>query len=46
MIMKNLDYQTPMCVEFHLMNEGFLCASAENEGFTGSDYNDEWLGNN
>ena len=46
MIMKNLDYQTPMCVEFYLMTEGLLCASTENEGFTGSDYNDEWLANN
>ena len=44
--MKNLNYQTPMCVEFYLMTEGLLCASTENEGFTGSDYNDEWLGNN
>ena len=44
--MKTKDYQTPTCVEFYLMTEGVLCASAENEGFTGSDYNDEWFGNN
>lgn len=44
--MKIKDYQTPMCVEFYLMTEGVLCVSTENEGFTGSDYNDEWFGNN
>lgn len=44
--MKDLNYQTPMCIEFYLMTEGVLCTSMKNEDFTGSDYNDEWFDNN
>lgn len=43
--MKTNDYEVPKCTELVWKTEGVLCYSSDNEGYKGSEYNEEWFNN-